>query len=62
MIVTRRICSLCGRPFAILIPPGDQEAERDKLCSGVARHYRRLRPTPRRGISQALITWSYHVP
>jgi hypothetical protein len=29
---TRRICALCGRMFVILIPPGDEETERDKLC------------------------------
>jgi hypothetical protein len=28
-----RVCGLCGRPFAILIPPGTEEAERDKLCA-----------------------------
>jgi len=31
-----RASGLCGRPFAILIPPGDQETERDKLCSECA--------------------------
>jgi|SoiMetStandDraft_2_1073263.scaffolds.fasta_scaffold08017_4 hypothetical protein len=29
-------CGLCGRPFAILIPPGVEETERDKLCSECA--------------------------
>jgi hypothetical protein len=28
----RRVCGLCGRAFAIYLPPGDQETERDKLC------------------------------
>ena len=28
----RRICGVCGRPFAILIPEGGDETERDKLC------------------------------
>jgi hypothetical protein len=28
----RRVCGLCGQPFAILIRDGDQETERDKLC------------------------------
>jgi hypothetical protein len=29
---TRRVCGLCGRPFASVIPPGDEEQERDRLC------------------------------
>jgi hypothetical protein len=29
----RRVCGLCGRPFAILIPPGTEDPERDNLCS-----------------------------
>jgi hypothetical protein len=29
----RRICGLRGQPFAIMIPPGVEETERDKLCS-----------------------------
>jgi len=28
----RRICGLCGRAFAIVMPPGEEETERDKLC------------------------------
>lgn len=28
----RRICGLCGRPFALVLPPGEPETERDKLC------------------------------
>ena len=32
MTTYRRVCGLCGRPFAILIPPGAEETERDKLC------------------------------
>jgi hypothetical protein len=34
------VCGLCGGPFAILIPPGAEETERDKLCAGA----RRCRP------------------
>jgi len=30
------VCGLCGRPFAILIPPGVEETERDKLCAECA--------------------------
>jgi hypothetical protein len=33
----RRVCGLCGRAFAIWIPPGDQETERDKLCGNCAK-------------------------
>jgi hypothetical protein len=33
----RRVCGLCGRAFAIWIPPGDQETERDKLCADCAK-------------------------
>jgi hypothetical protein len=29
----RRICGLCGQLFAIMIPEGVEETERDKLCS-----------------------------
>ena len=32
----RRVCGLCGRAFAIYIPPGDHETERDKLCGECA--------------------------
>jgi hypothetical protein len=28
----RRICGLCGRAFAIVRPPDEEETERDKLC------------------------------
>ena len=28
----RRICALCGRAFALVMPPGEEETERDKLC------------------------------
>jgi len=30
--VHRRICGLCGRPFALMKPPDADETERDKLC------------------------------
>jgi hypothetical protein len=33
----RRVWGLCGRAFAIWIPPGDQETERDKLCADCAK-------------------------
>jgi hypothetical protein len=33
MTTYRRVCGLCGRPFAILIAPGAEEPERDKLCA-----------------------------
>jgi len=29
----KRICALCGRAFAILIPETAEAAESDKLCS-----------------------------
>ncbi len=29
---TRRICGLCGRWFLLVMPPGEDETERDKLC------------------------------
>jgi hypothetical protein len=32
----RRICGLCGRPFAIVIPPGAEEIDRDRLCGDCA--------------------------
>jgi hypothetical protein len=32
MTTYRRVCGLCGRPFAIPIPPGAEETERDKMC------------------------------
>lgn len=28
----RRICGLCGRAFALVLPPGEEETERDRLC------------------------------
>jgi hypothetical protein len=33
MTTCRRVCGLCARPFVIVIPPGTEEPERDKLCS-----------------------------
>jgi hypothetical protein len=36
MSTTRRVCALCGRVFAILLPPGVQELERDRLCGDCA--------------------------
>jgi hypothetical protein len=33
MTTYARVCGLCGRPFAILIPPGAEDTERDKLCA-----------------------------
>jgi hypothetical protein len=32
----RRICGLCGQPFAIVIAPGAEEIERDRLCGDCA--------------------------
>jgi hypothetical protein len=29
----RRVCLLCGKAFALVMPPGDVETERDKLCT-----------------------------
>jgi hypothetical protein len=34
---TRRICALCGIAFFIVIPPGDEETERDRLCADCAK-------------------------
>ena len=34
-LAQRRICGLCGRAFAIVVPP--DERERDKLCYYCAR-------------------------
>jgi len=31
-LAQRRVCGLCGRAFAIVVPPGEPERERDKLC------------------------------
>jgi len=28
----RRLCGLCGRAFALVMPPGEEETERDRLC------------------------------
>jgi hypothetical protein len=39
---TRRVCALCGRLFIIVLPPGDEEQDRDRLCPERAR----LRPHP----------------
>jgi len=36
-IAQRRVCGLCGRPFAIVLPPNEPERERDKLCQDCAR-------------------------
>jgi hypothetical protein len=33
---TARVCALCGRAFALLLPPGAQENERDRLCGECA--------------------------
>jgi hypothetical protein len=41
----RRICGLCGRAVAVLIPEGVGETERDRLC----RECLRLPPPPRPG-------------
>jgi hypothetical protein len=32
-LAKRRICGLCGRAFALVLPPGEEETERDKLCA-----------------------------
>ena len=29
----RRICGLCGTAYVLILPPGEEPAERDKLCS-----------------------------
>ena len=39
----RRVYGLCGQPFVNLIPDGDQETERDKLCGACAM----LPPSPK---------------
>jgi hypothetical protein len=28
----RRICGLCGRAFALVMDPGEEETEHDRLC------------------------------
>jgi hypothetical protein len=28
----RRICMLCGRAFGLVMPRGEEETERDRLC------------------------------
>lgn len=38
----RRICGLCGRFFALVMPPGEEETERDRLCP----EYLMLPPAP----------------
>jgi len=38
----RRICGLGGRAFALVIPPDEEETERDKLCPACLR----LPPAP----------------
>jgi hypothetical protein len=30
---TRHVCGLCGTAFPIVIPPGDEETARDRLCA-----------------------------
>jgi hypothetical protein len=42
----RRICVLCGRAFALVMPPGEQETERDKLCPVCLARRRRQGTTP----------------
>jgi hypothetical protein len=32
----RRYCALCGKAFAIVIPPDEAETERDRFCGGCA--------------------------
>lgn len=32
----RCICALCGRAFAVLMPEGTEDPERDRLCPGCA--------------------------
>ena len=44
MVAHRRICGLCGCAFAIVIPPGEPERERDRLCPECAK----LPPPPNR--------------
>jgi hypothetical protein len=29
---TRRVCALCGCLFALVLPPGEPETERDRFC------------------------------
>ena len=36
-IAHRGICPLCGRAFAIVLPPDEPEGERDMLCPDCAR-------------------------
>ena len=31
-LARRRVCALCGRAFAIVVPPDELEREQDKLC------------------------------
>ncbi len=33
----RRVCVLCGILFALLLPPGVEETEHDKLCPNCLR-------------------------
>ena len=44
----RRICGLCGRAFAIVMPPTEDEMERDKLCPACLT----LPPAPEEGDDQ----------
>jgi len=32
LLAQRCTCALCGRAYAIVLPPGEPERERDKLC------------------------------
>jgi hypothetical protein len=36
LTATARVCGLCGTALAIVIPPGDQETARDRLCAECA--------------------------
>jgi hypothetical protein len=36
MTAFKRVCALCGCLFVIVIPPGQEEQERDRLCSDCA--------------------------
>jgi len=36
-LAQRRVCGLCGRAYAIVLPPDEPERARDKLCPDCAR-------------------------
>jgi len=36
-LAQRRICGLCGRAFAIVVPVDESEVERDRFCGDCAR-------------------------